>query len=233
MKEISALPFAITSCPHTTNRNINFAVHFTAGNFDEFPKKRAANITRNLIPNEGSAVGGVVALSSARTTISGSQVSVPSDVETVNPKWNQYMSIDKAKNAIKVVGDPVTKVMETLKDVDPYSEAQVKGSVVKIRMDVFDELDEIVFSYLKDAYYEGFKESPRWTKLFHYLCISERKVVEEDFAIFRGKRETRTSPDAYVLRILTFEVVLKRTIYRTASFHTARCCTVLHVTILH
>ena len=133
--------------------------NITAGNFDEYPKKRAANIIRNLVTNESAAASGVISLSSSRTTISGSQVSVPGDVEAINPKWNQYMSIDKAKNAIKVVGDPVNKVMETLKDVDPYSEALVKGSVVKIRLDVFDELDEIVFSYLKDAYYEGFKES--------------------------------------------------------------------------
>jgi hypothetical protein len=34
---------------------------------------------------------------------------------------------------------------------------EVKGTVLKIKRDIFDELDEIVFSYLRDAYYESFK----------------------------------------------------------------------------
>ena len=96
------------------------------------------------------------------------------------------MNLDKARNAIKVVGEPVNKVTEILKDINPYTEAPVNGAVVRIRMDVFDELDEIVFSYLKDAYYESFKTSIWWVKHFQYLCIAERKVVEDDFAIFRG-----------------------------------------------
>ena len=105
-----------------------------------------------------------------------------------NPKWNQYMNLDKARNAINVIGEPVDKVIEILKDIDPYSETSVKGTVVKIRMDVFDELDDIVFSYLKDAYFESFKASYWWTKHFQYLCLTERKVVEDDFAIFRGNK---------------------------------------------
>ena len=97
------------------------------------------------------------------------------------------MNLAKAKNAIKVIGPPVDKVIEILKDIDPYSEASIKGTVVKIPMDVFDELDEIVFSYLRDAYFDAFKKSFWWGKHFQYLCLTERKVVEEDFAIFRGK----------------------------------------------
>ena len=103
-----------------------------------------------------------------------------------NQKWDQFMNLNKARNAIKVIGPPVDKVIETLKDVDPYSEASVNGAVIKVPMDVFDELDEIVFSYLKDAYYDAFKKSYWWTRHFQYLCLTERKVVEDDFAIFRG-----------------------------------------------
>jgi hypothetical protein len=140
---------------------------------------------RNLIPNEASS-SGVVALSSSRTIITGIPSPSPSDPDDSNPRWNQYMNVDKARNAIKVVGEPVNKVTEILKDINPYTEAPVNGAVVRIRMDVFDELDEIVFSYLKDAYYEQFKNSTWWVKHFQYLCIAERKVVEDDFAIFRG-----------------------------------------------
>ena len=142
-----------------------------------------------------------MALSSSRTMIPENLSSMMlTEVENSNPKWNQYMNLDKAKNAIKVIGEPVTKVIETLRDIDPCGEALVKGSVVKIRMDVFDELDEIVFSYLRDAYYDAFKQSFWWTKHFQYLCIAEMKVVEDDFAIFRG----RCCPSIFMVFYLIF-----------------------------
>ena len=145
---------------------------------------------RNLATSETTG-NGAVALSSSRTIIAGSNHALTSgSTKHKNSKWSQYMNLDKARNAIKIVGEPVDKVIEILKDVDPYTEASLH-TVVKIRMDVFDELDEIVFSYLKDAYYEAFKQSYWWTKHFQYLCLTERKVVEEDFAIFRGMSHLR------------------------------------------
>jgi hypothetical protein len=160
---------------------------------------------RNLIPHEAVAAMNVMALSSSRTMIPENMSSMTlHEVENPNPKWNQYMNLDKAKNAIKVIGDPVTKVIETLRDVDPYSETLVKGSVVKIRMDVFDELDEIVFSYLRDAYYDAFKQSYWWTKHFQYLCIAEMKVIEDDFAIFRGWSRSSIIAFIHILILYSF-----------------------------
>jgi hypothetical protein len=61
------------------------------------------------------------------------------------------MDFDYAKNAIKVVGEPVQKVSETLKDVNPFSEGVVRGAP-KAPLDVFDEVDEIVFAHLRNSY---------------------------------------------------------------------------------
>ena len=100
-----------------------------------------------------------------------------------NPKWNQHMDLDLAKNAIKVVGPPVDRLVTRLADINPFENKT--NAVIKVPIDMFDELDEIVFSYLRDAYFESFKHSSWWTKHFQYMCMTERTVLEEDFAIFR------------------------------------------------
>ena len=52
-------------------------------------------------------------------------------------------------------------------------------------MDVFDELENIVFTYLVDHHMAAFKQSPYWTRHFQFLYMTEKKVVETDFALFR------------------------------------------------
>jgi hypothetical protein len=56
-----------------------------------------------------------------------------------------------------------------------------------LRMDVFDEIENIVFNYVMETYFSGFKLSPLWTKLFQFLYMTERKVEEDDFILFRGE----------------------------------------------
>ena len=82
-----------------------------------------------------------------------------------NPKWSQHMDLDLAKNAIKVVGEPVDRVILVLQDINPFDSKN--GAVIRVPADVFDELDEIVFSYLRDAYFESFKHSSWWTKVIN------------------------------------------------------------------
>eukprot|EP00596_Hydrurales_sp_CCMP1899_P010160 CAMPEP_0119055114 /NCGR_PEP_ID=MMETSP1177-20130426/75519_1 /TAXON_ID=2985 /ORGANISM="Ochromonas sp, Strain CCMP1899" /LENGTH=607 /DNA_ID=CAMNT_0007035569 /DNA_START=227 /DNA_END=2047 /DNA_ORIENTATION=+ len=172
----------------------DYVVNGSGGNADDPPKRRAANITRNLISMSGKAKNGSISLSSSRTVVANMEPAAPIDGPVIaasestkesDSLWKQYMSLDTAKNAIKVVGAPVDRVIELLRDIDPQCEVEVKGTILKIKMDIFDELDEIVFSYLRDAYYESFKRSIWWTKHHQYLCLTERKVVEDDFAIFR------------------------------------------------
>ena len=86
-----------------------------------------------------------------------------------NPKWSQHMDLDLAKNAIKVVGEPVDRVVLVLQDINPFDSKN--GAVIRVPADVFDELDEIVFSYLRDAYFESFKHSSWWTKVNFPLLI--------------------------------------------------------------
>ena len=75
------------------------------------------------------------------------------------------MDLDLAKNAIKVVGEPVDRVILVLQDINPFDSKN--GAVIRVPADVFDELDEIVFSYLRDAYFESFKHSSWWTKVIN------------------------------------------------------------------
>jgi beta-adrenergic-receptor kinase len=95
------------------------------------------------------------------------------------------LDLENAKNAIKVVGEPVTRVLALLKIISLNSAEEKEGEVTKISMDIFDELDEIVFGYLRDSYYASFKGSFWWSRHYEYLCLTEVKVVEEDFAVFR------------------------------------------------
>jgi beta-adrenergic-receptor kinase len=50
---------------------------------------------------------------------------------------------------------------------------------------LFDELDCIVFYYIKDKYFQSFQTSPSWVKYHQYMFISTRPVGEDDFLLFR------------------------------------------------
>jgi len=55
----------------------------------------------------------------------------------------------------------------------------------RVRMDLFDELEGLIFKHVVDTHFSEFNVSPAWTKLFQYLFMTERTVVEDDFALFR------------------------------------------------
>lgn len=57
---------------------------------------------------------------------------------------------------------------------------------IKIRVDIFDDIENVIFTYIVDTYFNSFKLSPIWAKLFQFLYMTERKVVEDDFSLFRG-----------------------------------------------
>ena len=62
-------------------------------------------------------------------------------------------------------------------------------------MDLFDQIETYIFSYLVDTYFSAFKDSPSWTKLFQFLYMTERTVLEEDFSLFRGIVMHCTAPE--------------------------------------
>jgi beta-adrenergic-receptor kinase len=93
------------------------------------------------------------------------------------------MNLKEAKNAIKVIGQPIERVKDALATIDLSD--QKNAAVVKVPTDVFDELDDIVFAYLCETHFEAFKQSTWWTKHFQFMCMTERTIVEDDFAVFR------------------------------------------------
>jgi hypothetical protein len=66
----------------------------------------------------------------------------------------------------------------------------------KVPMDLFDQIETYIFTYLVDTYFSAFKDSPSWTKLFQFLYMTERTVLEEDFSLFRGTVMHCTAPEA-------------------------------------
>ena len=56
---------------------------------------------------------------------------------------------------------------------------------IVVRTNLFDVLEALVFKNLVDNLFSLFVGSPLWIKLFKYLFLTERKVVEEDFSLFR------------------------------------------------
>lgn len=53
-------------------------------------------------------------------------------------------------------------------------------------MDLFDEIENMVFNYVVETRFSSFRESPYWFKLFQHLHMTERTVAEDDFSLFRG-----------------------------------------------
>ena len=60
-------------------------------------------------------------------------------------------------------------------------------------MDLFDEIERLMFNHVVEMYFASFKESPLWSKLFQFLYMTETSVVEDDFALFRGAKKMMLS----------------------------------------
>lgn len=99
-------------------------------------------------------------------------------------EWTGYFSVSNAKNAIKVTGDPVDRVTDILQTLGLKSEIGL-SCATSVHTRIFDELDEIVFGYLKDIYWDAFRKSFWWTRHHEFLFLSARKVVSTDFFTLR------------------------------------------------
>jgi len=174
----------------------DYIIEGSGGNIDEPKKKRAPNIVRHLRgQSHGIVPSSTRSSSTPLTSFSGlnrSMYDSDPNLETAkdgsigpSPVWSEHLDLENAKNAIKVKGEPVARVIGLLKIVNLNSKQEKEGEVMKISMDIFDELDEIVFGYLRDSYFESFKGSFWWSRHYEHLCLTAVKVVEEDFAVFR------------------------------------------------
>ena len=103
---------------------------------------------------------------------------------TSQREWAEHFSVKHSKNALKLIGSPVNQVTEVLDDLKLKS---AKGSpdAIIVSPKLFDNLDKIVFGYLKDTHWAPFRNSFWWIKYHQFLCISSRNVTCFDFITFR------------------------------------------------
>lgn len=83
----------------------------------------------------------------------------------------------------------------TSSDPEPVSRTNDRSKKKKLKeknvctyeppVDLFDELDAIVFEYLKDRYFDAFQASPVYIKYHGFMCLAETSLTEEDFSLFR------------------------------------------------
>ena len=98
------------------------------------------------------------------------------------PDWNLYVKPEEANNAIHVVGPQLDEVITLLNQQDLPAKRNSRDDAPK---DLFDHIDMIVFGYLKEKHYQKFKASDQWTKYINFMHLSEQKVTEDDFTLFR------------------------------------------------
>ena len=92
------------------------------------------------------------------------------------------MKLDEPVNAVRLVGPFLENVVSLLNQQDLPPKRSGQDEAPK---DIFDQLDHIVFSYLKEKHYLKFKGSDLWTKYLNFMILSEQKVTEDDFTLFR------------------------------------------------
>jgi beta-adrenergic-receptor kinase len=99
----------------------------------------------------------------------------------MRPRWAEFVmdgeeaaaASGAVKNAIRCFGEPVDKIIETVKTPSA------------ITTHLFDELDAILFSFLTDKYFDAFKNHEYYQKFLHFMAMTEQPVTDDDFALFR------------------------------------------------
>ena len=157
-------------------------------------RRRANNILRKLSSKDDCVYHSPAVFDTVQTQCSESDsVQTRSATSSENtalihksfpPKWTHYFSLNKSRNAIKIIGGPVDQVCQYFENM---THKKKSGDVhTKIPFDTFDLLDSIVFSYLSDIYFESFKGSNLWTRHHDYMCLAGRSVEESDFSTHRA-----------------------------------------------
>lgn len=110
------------------------------------------------------------------------------DTSTMIPIWESSILPDDfadRKNLLGVTGDAVTDVVENVNMHSDWSSTPVATNPKQINVSLFDDVDRIVFHYLKTKYTKEFQESPYWTRYFEFMFQTDKPVTEDDFSLFR------------------------------------------------
>ena len=101
--------------------------------------------------------------------------------------WARFIDIQGANNAVFLTGYVLKDVLDIMNATETNGGFSARGTkgTSKITLDIFDDLEGIIFNYVSIRFFEEFKLSPYWTRHFQYLYQTERKVSEDEFALFR------------------------------------------------
>ena len=115
---------------------LDFLVNGSKGSTEDPPRRRNANIVRNLPSVAGSDMSANPL--STRQLVPATDEAVDSGVENnvvgetpvppilvTKSRWTQLMDMDQDTNAIKITGQPVDLVMAALVDVSQYKNESI------------------------------------------------------------------------------------------------------------
>lgn len=96
------------------------------------------------------------------------QSTIDNRLHIVIGNYESFMDFKNAKNALKLIGDPLTKVMNKIRREE-------------FSVDMFDEIELIIFSYLHHKYYFKFLTSSVGHQYHQLMAMKVKTVSKDDF----------------------------------------------------
>lgn len=102
-------------------------------------------------------------------------------VTITEDNWSTFLEIENTlPSLIYFSGEPLEDVLAVLKTIFTPS-----SSEPPLLYSLFDKLELIVFSYMRDKHFDSFQKSPYHSKYLSFMTLSVAHVVREDFLLFR------------------------------------------------
>ena len=96
--------------------------------------------------------------------------------------WKQFMDLENANNSLKLIGPPLEKIVVTFKQISEQSEVALEAEINEF---LYDELEAIIFSYVKSNHFLSFRVSSYFAEYLNFLILSEKPLTVDDFTLFR------------------------------------------------
>lgn len=107
---------------------------------------------------------------------------LPANTEPL-ANWSDFL--DMSRSDLNILGVQGPFLDEIIRGSAEETSSTAPASSFDAPFNLFDKLDSIIFSYLKETHWETFKNSEDYVKYFNFLTLSERPVTENDFALYR------------------------------------------------
>mmetsp|Transcript_21508 Transcript_21508/g.22237 ORF Transcript_21508/g.22237 Transcript_21508/m.22237 type:complete len:593 (+) Transcript_21508:119-1897(+) len=105
-----------------------------------------------------------------------------SSIATDSIDWKQYMDLENANNSLKLIGPPLEKIVVTFKQISEQSEVALESEINEF---LYDELETIIFGYVKSNHFISFRVSSFFAEYLNFVILSEKPLSVDDFTLFR------------------------------------------------